>query len=371
MPRWSAGSSDRFVLATGVLALLALLSVVLPGIAVAQEPPEDTPPIVSNVSATPNSLDYLGGQVTITADVIDDIGATMVYAELSESSSSPQYVQLTPSQIHPSGAITYSGSIVLGPNHTDTPVSYGVLVQATDGSGGTGEAFGGEVTVDAQPQFDEPPTVTDPSVDPSELGSAGGPVTIGANAYDLRGISEIYATITPAAGGTSYLPLEGVSSSRYEGVLTVPPNTGLAPVQYAVEISALDDIGQQTTVDAGIITVAAPPIVQGRLTLSPSPLSFALTPTGRRMRRTFVLRNPGRRSSPAIPGCSSRRRRPSRWWGQARRASPSASGAASARSSASSIAPRARAGTRGRSPCSAPTAASRGWRCGSPGGRSG
>ena len=303
MSRSSVTSSDRRLTAAIVLALLALLWV-LPGSALAQDPgPEDTPPIVSNASVSPNSLPYEGGQVTITADVLDDIGVAMVYADVFESGGGGQSVQLLPSVIHPSGVITYSGSAVIGPNHTDTPVSYGVVVQATDTNGATDSAEAGEITIDAQPQFDEPPTVADPAVDPRELGSAGGPVTIAVSAYDLRGISEAYATITPAAGQTTQVPLEPISSSRFQGVLDVPANTGTAAAQYAIEITALDDIGQSASVDAGVVTVAPPlPVAPGRLKLSPAARSFGAVQVGRQVRHWFVLRHPGRRSSPRISG---------------------------------------------------------------------
>ena len=303
MSRSSVAASHRRLAAAIVLALLALLAA-LPGGALAQDPgPEDTPPIVSNASVSPSSLPFEGGQVTISIDVLDDLGVAMVYADVFESGGSGQSVQLFPSVIHPSGWITYSGSGVIGPNYSDTTVSYGVVVQAWDTNGATASAVAGEINVDAQPQFDEPPTVADPTVDPRDLGSAGGPVTIAVTAYDLRGISEAYATISPAAGATSYVPLDPISSSRFQGVLNVPANTGTAAVQYAIEITALDDIGQPASVDAGLVTVAAPsPVAQARLRLSPANLSFGAVQVGRQARRWFVLRNPGRRSSPPISG---------------------------------------------------------------------
>ena len=216
-------------------------------------PGRRTPRRSSRTRASAPSLPFEGGQVTISIDVLDDLGVAMVYADVFESGGSGQSVQLFPSVIHPSGWITYSGSGVIGPELQRHTRQLRRRVQAWDTNGATASAVAGEINVDAQPQFDEPPTVADPTVDPRDLGSAGGPVTIAVTAYDLRGISEAYATISPAAGATSYVPLDPISSSRFQGVLNVPANTGTAAVQYAIEITALDDIGQPASVDAGLV----------------------------------------------------------------------------------------------------------------------
>ena len=303
MPEASAALSNRRVVALVALALLALAAALLPSTAVAQEP--DNPPIIYNPSVSPTSLPFEGGSAVITADVLDEVhSAPMVYADVSVSGDNRQSVQMLPAVIHEGGLITYSGIVGIPPNYTDSPVTWGVVVQAADFNGGLDEEVAGEITVDAQPQFDEPPTVSDPSVAPRELASSGGPVTIGVSAFDTRGISEVYASVSLPAGGTSYVTLQPVSSSRFEGVFVAPPNTGTVAAQYAIAITALDDIGQPGSLDAGVVTVAAPPppIASGRLTLSPATLSFGAVTVGGSASRSVVLRNPGRRSSPAIRG---------------------------------------------------------------------
>ena len=69
-------------------------------------------------------------------------------------------------------------------------------------------------------------------------------MTIGVSAFDTRAIAEVYPTVALPGGGTANVPLQGVSSSRYEGVFTAPANAGTVAMQYAIEITALDDIGQ-------------------------------------------------------------------------------------------------------------------------------
>lgn len=235
-----------------LLALLALAVLAAPPVAGAAEPGEDAPPVVSNGSVVPSSLPYLGGTVTISADVADVDGVTSVYAELSGSDGSYQAVTLSPA-----GGDAYSGTAAIGPNFTDTPASHGVSIVAEDVNGHSTSEGIGEISVDAEPQFDEAPIASDPSVEPRELPAAGGAVTIGVTATDNRGISEVGATVSLPGGGSAAVTLEPISSSRFEGTYVVPPNTGTTPQQYAIEITAYDDIGQPGTVGAGTVTVAA------------------------------------------------------------------------------------------------------------------
>jgi len=159
---------------------------------------------------------------------------------------------------------SYSARLTIPANVSDQPVSHTIAVHAWDGNSGETIAWLGEVQVDATPQFDEPPIVSDPSVDPRELPAEGGTVTIQASAWDLRGITEALATIGLPGGTSTVVYLEAISSSRFEGTFTAPANSGTVPQEYSVEISASDDIGQQAFADGGIFTVAAQPARPGR-----------------------------------------------------------------------------------------------------------
>ncbi len=290
--RPSHASLHRFAV---LLAALLAAFVATPGSALA----EDTPPLVSNGTITPGSLPYLGGTVTISADAVDDVGVTTVYANVTNPDGGLQSVQLIQS-----GPQTYSGTLTVGPNFTDSPVSYGIEVQATDTNGATDTQLIGSVDVDAQPQFDEAPIASDPTVEPRELPAAGGTVTISAAASDNRGISEVYANVVLPDGSSASVPLEGNASSRYEGTYRVPANTGTTAQQYAIEVVALDDIGQQGTVDAGVVTVAAPapPPAAGRLTLTPRSLWLGQVRVGWSALRWAVLRNAGPKRSAPVAG---------------------------------------------------------------------
>lgn len=289
MSRFRTPSLSLLRMAAVLVALLAALVAMPDRSGAADGPGEDTPPIVSNGVIDPSSLPYLGGSVTISADAVDDVGVTMMYADVMGSDGSGQSVQLIQS-----GEQTYTGMVSIGPNFTDSPMSYAVSVQASDTNGATDTVTIGEIQVDAAPQFDEPPTVWDPSVEPRELPAAGGVVTIEANASDLRGISEALAAITLPDGGSVAVPLEPISASRFSGTFTAPPNTGTTAQQYAIEIIAYDDIGQPGSVDGGIVTVAPPPAqAPGKLAVSPGSRSFGNVWLGWPTWRLVTVRNVG------------------------------------------------------------------------------
>jgi hypothetical protein len=238
-----------FVLTMAVV-LLALLAASPAAVA---DHGENLPPVVSNGVVGPTSLPYLGGEVTISVDVADDHDEiTRVFAQVFGWDTSYQYAALTPTD-----GDTYGGSVVIPPNFTDGPVTYWVAVGAEDGNGLYSADHDTEISVDAQPQFDEPPAVSDPSVEPRELPASGGTVTIGVTATDNRGVAEALAVVALPGGETATVALEPISSSRFEGTFAVPPNRTRTPQQYAIEMRAYDDIGQPGTADGGTVTVAA------------------------------------------------------------------------------------------------------------------
>jgi hypothetical protein len=289
----------RWRLAGVLLAVLVPLAV-SPAVAGAQEG-IDTPPVVTNVTASPSSLPAEGGLVTIFADASDENGGvTWVQAEVTGPFGGPETVLMDFTGV----GQTYSGSFTIPGNFTDSPMNYSIIVQAIDLGGNSTWEGGGGITVDAAPQFDERPIVADPSVQPRDLPSAGGTSTFRVTATDDRAISEVYATITQPDGSTTTVPLEGISSSQFEGTFAAPANTKATAVQYAIEVTALDDIGQSASADAGLVTVAAapPPPSPAKLTVNPGWLSFPTIRVGDRRRESIVVRNTGGRSAGTVRG---------------------------------------------------------------------
>jgi hypothetical protein len=153
--------------------------------------------------------------------------------------------------------------------------------------------------VAAAPAVDDPPVVSDPSVSPRNLPSAGGPVTLAVSASDLFGVSQAYATITAPGGATSAVVLESVGGGRYQSVFAAPANALPDPLQYAVTMTALDGRAQPTTVAAGTFTVAGR---TGRLELKRDVLSFGAVKVGSSGQKTLVMKNDGAKVTRPVSG---------------------------------------------------------------------
>jgi hypothetical protein len=263
-----------------VVAMLASLLLTTPAAA------EDLPPVVSNPVINPADLPPAGGTVTVSADVTDDISVSSVGA----SAYGPESLSV-PMVLTDPDAGTYTGSFDIGPNFSEEPAGYQIEIVAVDGASGTTIEIVGAVEVAGRPPFDEKPIVWDPSVSPTSLPAGGGPVSLAVSATDLRGISEAYASIAGPGGAAYQVPLEPTGGNRFSGVFEAPANTSGTPAVYAIEFSALDDIGQQTTVSGAPVTVAAR--AAGRLKLKPGERRFGKVRRGKVARRTIVVKHVG------------------------------------------------------------------------------
>lgn len=125
-------------------------------------------------------------------------------------------------------------------------------------------------------------------------------MNLAVKAWDLRGISEAYASITGPAGEFYNVPLEAASADRFNGVFNAPANTSIFAAYYEIEFSALDDIGQQTTVSGDRVTVAARPT--GQLLIKPVARDFGKVKRGRTAQRTIEVKNRGPEGTLPISG---------------------------------------------------------------------
>jgi hypothetical protein len=285
----------------GLAAVFLILSVALlvaPDRSAADEPAEDNPPVISNGILTPGIVSFEGGEVSIGADVTDDFGLSSVYAEVIGSDGT-----FVSTGMNPTGGNSYSASVSIPANFSEGENSYSVYVSASDASGGFTSELIGEIQVPPPPQFDEAPNVSEPSVQPRQLPAAGGPVTIQVSASDNRSVSEVYATVALEGGGSTQVQLEPISSSRFEGVFMAPPNTATATARYGIEITALDDIGQPGSLDAGSVIVdPSPAPATGELKVGPASRSFGRVRVGRRAWRLVRVRNTGARGTAPVEG---------------------------------------------------------------------
>lgn len=251
-----------------------------------------TPPVISNGQVSPGTLPHEGGSVEVNVDVSDGDGVSSVFAEFLGSDGIYQGTLLSNYV-----GDTWSGGAYLPPNYNSFPVQYSVYISAGDGAGESSFELIGDVTVDAPPEFDEAPYVSEPSVSPTLLPSTGGSVKFQVSAADNRSISEVFAWASPATGTPTQILMEPMSFNRFEGVFSVPANLGPSAVIYGVTITAVDDAGQSTTIPAESFTVAAPLAPAGPLVLRPKTISFGKIRLGGGRRRSIVVRNAGSKKS--------------------------------------------------------------------------
>jgi hypothetical protein len=276
-----------------VLTLLATLSLALPAIATAcieDGGGEDRGPLIGAAQITPSSFSYEGGTAVVSGEVEDDCGIQQVRAEVSSTEGLYWAFQLLPYEFINSNTTLYRGEFQVPPNYQEWPVGYLAVIEAEDTNGSREQAYAGEAEVAPPPPFDEAPYVSGASLSPRVLGSAGGQVTIGVDAGDNRGLGNVFAIVTLPDETQKEVPLEGVSSSHFEGSFDAPANLGETPQEYTVVAYAEDDIGQTSSESAGSFIVSPP---AGQLTVRPTKRFFGPVAIGDTATRLVVVRNGG------------------------------------------------------------------------------
>ena len=240
------------------LVLLVALALALPAAAAAcgEEGPEDTGPLIPWATATPSTLPYGGGTIVVTAKVEDDCGVQQVYGEITSSDGGFFAFQMLPYEDINSNARIYRAEFGAPANYQEWAVSYSTNVSAEDTNGAYEYAFAGETEVEAAPQFDEPPYVTNATLTPRNLPHTGGRVTISADISDTRSVSYAFAIVTTPSEKQIEVPLEPVNWLHYEGHFKAPSNPGTGHPTYSVRVYGQDDIGQETSEGAGTFTVS-------------------------------------------------------------------------------------------------------------------
>jgi hypothetical protein len=254
---------------------------------------EDNPPMIGGGAVTPSTLSHDGGNVQLSAEVTDDFGVSMVYAEVYDPDGSTQSIQL-----YQGGPNIYYGTLEVPANYSNEEADYGVEIQAWDTNGGYAGTLIGGVQEEAAVPFDQYPYVVQPELLPAFLPAEGGPTTISVYASDDRSVADVHALLTTLpGGGDTELTLSPRGENRYEGTFTAPANPGPLAAEYLVEIIAEDDIGQQTRVTVGTLVVQAPPVPPsvGQLRTSPGTLRFGSVRLGKTARQFLVVRNAPRK----------------------------------------------------------------------------
>ena len=222
-----------------VPALLVLIAALLPATAMADDP---QPVVISGFAANPSALPPAGGMVIVSAVISSPAGIS--HAAISVYQADGGITGTDLERTDPA-TDTWSGQVAIPGNASNEPVSHTLEVFAQANDGGSAQEIVGSIDVAGQPVFDQAPDVFDPALDPVSLPASGGPVTIRASASDDRSVSEVNAVVSGAGGATWNVPMEPISSSRFEGTWNAPPNPSpTLSATYSVEVTALDDIGQ-------------------------------------------------------------------------------------------------------------------------------
>lgn len=258
MPGPIGGLRGRYRAGVAVLTLLATLALALPAVAAAcgEEGGEDTGPVIKFAQVTPGGFTHEGGTAVVTTEVEDDCGIQQVYAEVSNTEGAYWGFQLLPFENINSNSRVYRGEFQVVPNYQEWPVSYQVTISAEDTNGAFEQAYTGGFEVEGLPPFDEAPYVSEASLSPPVVGSAGGQVRIDADASDTRSLANVFAIVTLPDETQKEVPLEGVSWLHFVGRFKAPANLGATPQKYSVIVYAEDDIGQQSWESAGSFVVA-------------------------------------------------------------------------------------------------------------------
>ena len=257
------------------------------------QPQFDESPDAFDPAVAPTALGSGGGTVTIAASATDDRAISEVYAVVSDHAGTQTVVAM-------SGVSSsrFEGQWDAPPNPERDDAVYTIEIVAFDDIGQSDTVTTDPVTVAGTrpppPPFDEAPDISDVQIDPSSLPSTGGIINLAATATDDHGINAVVVTITGPTG-SEVVNLGSNGGSRYTGTWAALGNASPDPITYAIEIVALDDIGQSDTVTADPVTVAAPPEPPGtgQLAASKSALAFGRVKVGRTARRSVVLLNVG------------------------------------------------------------------------------
>ena len=249
------------------------------------------PPRIGPCAATPAVLPNTGGRSDFQVMLADNTGIAGAVLRVDDPVNGPAALGLADQ-----GGGVFMAEIDLPPNAGGVDRLYGLSVLVQDATGNESSAPCGTIRVMA-PADATPPTLSDPSLSPDVLGWPGGQSRVRVKVVDDRGVASVRAasSLGPSGGRARGAPtgatvdLLPVGDDYYEGDLPVAANMGTAPRVDSVLIVARDEAGNEGSLPAGTITVAAP----GRLRVSVRDLNFGLVRVGSTARRIFTFRNVG------------------------------------------------------------------------------
>jgi hypothetical protein len=239
-----------------IVALSALAALLLALPAAASACGSETPPVITNASATPSTLPWEGGTIRIEVDVESDCGVG-VQLEIGSSNGGSYPSEMLPTEESVNdNPRTYRSEFGAPANYDESPVYYQATIRATDVEGGGAETVAGETEVVGAPPFDEPPAISNATVKPLRVGSSGGGVTISADISDNRGVYYAWAAVMLPDETIKDVTLQAVSSSHFEGFFKAPANPGIVAQKYSVVVYAEDESALRGWEEAGTFSVS-------------------------------------------------------------------------------------------------------------------
>ncbi len=221
-------------------SLIGVLLGALTLIGVTAAPAAAASPVVDEVTISSTTFSGSPGQtVTVRARIVSTSGGLQFASAYIDPGPGGTFngesMQQEPSSDY------WSATIAVPPNNSGAPLTYQVSIIAV---GLDSETTNQDVGTLEQAVRDDPPIVSAFRVQRASLSSAGGPVTIHAEVYDDRGLSQIYADVVLTGGSTTRVPLTEVSYATYEGTFDAPPASGLRAQRYVATLGVVDAAGQ-------------------------------------------------------------------------------------------------------------------------------
>ena len=221
-----------------------------------------------------NSLPAVGGSISVSTVVSAQSPNTVNNLYAYANGAGLGY--LVYGSTNADGSANYFGTFTLGPNVSDAPHPYQIVVSGADNIGNTVAAVVGVVTVSNA----TPAGVLSSTLSTHNLPAAGGTVTVSAlisapapnDVYDL-----IAFRFNTTLGNLAYISTNADLTKNFSGTFTFPANPSDTPIIYPVVMRLRDNASNAITVPVGYVTVG---IVAPIKILSVSASTAAQTATG-------------------------------------------------------------------------------------------
>ena len=240
----------------------------------------DPGPAITNVSFTPSALPTIRSTFTLNVTVTGLNAKDNFYGGGSVSASiyaNGQQTFINGTLSNGGSGNVYSLTTSDNFNPTSIPVTYTAVVTATDNAGAFTTMTGAGSAVQ---QADAPPAISNATLSPGTIPSAGGSLTVSAtvddSAANSTGLQGVQATIyNNGKYVNSGLLSNGGNGNFYTGQVNVGSNTGSGPILYIGTVTASDNALAGTTMNAAgscMQQADTPPVITNA-SITPSTLS--------------------------------------------------------------------------------------------------